>query len=274
MNRSSALRPPKAHQIYQPPEEVDDGFKRFIVISIVFHLLLLAIFTLRAVFYPNEPLMLERAIRVDMVGLPEKTKALPPAVKEILKETPPAPKPEPKPVEEAKPEPVKPTLPKPVAKPETNKVNLNQAKQKQESALKRLEALQKLESEVNEAKAREAHAKAQAQPVRGNQVSPGSALTGIARIENDNYLTSIDEHVKRYWDLPNFLARANLSASVIVYLDQNGAVVKKVLARPSGNDIFDETVMASIDKASPFPPPPARLVNVFMVDGIQLGFPD
>jgi TonB family protein len=51
-------------------------------------------------------------------------------------------------------------------------------------------------------------------------------------------------------------------------------VIKKVLAKSSGNEIFDDSVMASVEKASPFPAPPKRLVNVFLVDGIQLGFPD
>ena len=259
--------------MYRTNSASDDGFSRYIGVSVALHLFVLAVLTVRAVFYPNEPMMLERAIRVDMVGLPEKKQTLPPEVKEIIKEAPPPPKQveEVKPVEAPKPKAL-PEKPKAV-KIENDKVSLDKAKQKQDAALKRLEALQRIESQMKESKAK-AQANAKPQPVRGNEVSPGSSLTGIAKIENDNYLTDLDEHVKKYWDLPNFLARANLSASVIVYVDAGGNVVKKVLAKSSGNEIFDESVMASVQKASPFPAPPRRLVNVFMVDGIQLGFPD
>lgn len=285
MNNSNALRPLKPHQIYEPPVANDGGLSRYIGISIALHLAILTIFTVRGIFFPGEPLMLERAIRVDIVGLPEKRKELPkqapPAevTKPEAKQPEPAPAPEPVKPPEPKPAPpvVKPALPppKPVApKPDANKINLNKTKSAQESALKRLEALKRIENMVGEAKPAKPSAPAASAPVRGNEISKGSDLTGISKLENDNYLTTLDQHVKRHWDVPNFLARAKLSASAIVYLDENGNVTKKVLVRSSGNEIFDETVMNSIANASPFPVPPKRLVNLFMTEGIQLGFPD
>jgi colicin import membrane protein len=218
VNASNTLRRPKPPQVYAPAERSEDDFTRYVGISIAFHLFLLACLTVRAVLYPTEPMILDRAIRVDIVGLPDKVKTLPPEIKEALKETPPAPKP----VEEAKPEAKKEVLPdKPKAVPiENKKVNLDKAKQKQDSSLKRLEALQRIESQMKESKAK-AQANAKPQPVRGNEVSPGSALTGIAKIENDNYLVDAGDHVKKYWDLPNFLENSNLKASVIVYINES-----------------------------------------------------
>ncbi len=247
----------------------DDGLGRHLGMSVALHLCVLALLTLRAVFYPTEPLVLERAIRVDMVGLPDKQAKLPPTKAEAKPEPKPEPKVEPKP-EPAKPDKV--VLPdKPKPPTDSVKINLDKAKAKQDSALKRLEALRRLEAEAAANKAKPAAAPAL---VKGNELSPGSSLTGIAKLENDGYLTSIDSHVKRHWDVPNFLANANLSASIVIYLDERGNVIKKRMVRSSGNQIFDQTVLSAIEKASPFPTPPRKLVNIFMVDGIQLGFPE
>ena len=274
MNRTQALRPIKPHQIYQPPVEHDDGMSRYVGMSIAFHLLLLAVFTIRAVFYSGEPIILEHAIRVDIVGLPEKSRALPAPIQEPVKE---APKPVEQKAEPVKSEPPKPVLPTKSAaeKSDPSKINLSKTKKAQESALKRLEALQKLETEMKASKAKAAaQAQTKPQPVRGNEVSPGTALTGIAKLENDDYLSSLDQHVKQHWNLPNFLEHANLSATAVVYVDENGNVIKKVLTKSSGNEILDQSGLSSIDSSSPVPPPPARLVNLFKVDGIQLGFPE
>jgi TonB family protein len=276
VNRSKALKPPKLPENELSSVDADDGFRRFVGMSVGLHLTLLALLTIKAVFYPAEPIQPERAIRVDMVGLPDKIKNLPPPLKEPLKEDA---KPDPVKQETAKPEPPKPkkiAMPDKPAKPEPDKVNLEKTKQAQDSALKRLEALKKIESMMKDEAPKAAAKNAFAKPavVKGNEVSPGSALTGIARLENDSYLTTLDEHVKKYWDLPNFLANARLSASVVVFVDERGHVLKKQLVRSSGNQIFDQTVLTSIERASPFPPPPRRLANLFMVDGIQLGFPD
>ena len=157
MARSNALKPPRPYDL-DPVETVEpDGFSRFVGISIALHLGLLAMLTVKAVFYPTEPIQLERAIRVDMVGLPEKRQKLPPELKAPPKaETKkPEPKVEPAKVDPAKPEKIAiPDKTKP-PKPENDKINLSKAKQSQDAALKRLEALRKLEEEAASAKAKE-----------------------------------------------------------------------------------------------------------------------
>ncbi len=271
MNRNSQQLKPQKRPLASPPLslEGDDQLRRFIWVSSALHVVLLALFTLRAVFYPNEPLQLERAIRVDMVGLPEKHAELPPALKEEAK---------------AKPLPTKlepPTEQKPdkVVIPDQNKPLphqlANQLKDKQKAALDRLKAMSKIESMMKEKEAQQAAAKtASSAPIKGNEVSPGSALTGMARIENEKYLEELDEHVKKHWHVPNFLANAQLSAAIRIYVDGNGIILKREMLRSSGNQIFDQTVMECLDNASPLPVPPRRLANLFMVDGLTLGFPD
>jgi len=258
-----------------------ESLKRYALISLGLHFAVLIVLTVRAFFLPSEPIFLERAVRVDIVGLPDKVRELPQDVKKSIQETAkaeaePPPEPAKPPQEPAKPAPTK-EAPK-VALPNKPKApDLSQSKAAQSSALKRIEALKRLEAESKAAERRELGEKlaaTQSNLIKGNEVSPGSSLTGIAKIENDEYLNDLDKHVKKHWDLPNFLARANLRASVLIHLDERGFVVKKEMTRSSGNQIFDQTVLASIERASPFPQPPKRLVNLFMVEGIVLGFPD
>lgn len=279
MNQSNALKPPRPSRISQAPQEPeDDRIGRYVGVSIALHLGLLALLTLKAVFYPNEPMQLERAIRVDMVGLPEKQAKLPPRATapsvETKTETKP---PKPEPIQPPPPKPEKVALPDKTAhppKPQTDKIDLSQAKRKQDSALKRLEALRKLEEESAATKAAATAAAQRSAPVKGNVISPGSSLTGVAKLENESYLTDLDEHVKQHWHLPNFLANANLNATIELFIDERGGIIRKNLVKSSGNPIYDQTVLAAIEKAAPFPPPPPKLVNIFAVDGVRLGFPD
>lgn len=264
---------------YSSTPQQDDKLSRAIGYSVAFHAALLVAFAVRVVFFPSEPMMLESAIRVDMVALPDKGQ------QNVL----PAPAPEPpkqaeasKPVEQPKPEPVKPAQPKPapvqVAKqPDGPTVNLKKTKKEQEAALKRLEALERLEKSMKPEKAAASGApsgaktaSAQAQPIRGNEISHGSSLKGIARLDHENYVQTVTAHVKNHWNLPRWLANANLRAVVKVFVDSNGYVVKKQIVLSSQNETFDGRVMAAIDSSAPFPPPPENLVNQLSVYGMNL----
>lgn len=252
--------------------EQDDGLKRALLVSLGAHVLIFVVFFVRAVFYPSEPLLLDDAIRVDIVSLPDKgqQKNLPPPLEAPA---PPAPtKPEPQPVEQPAAKPVEVTKPVAPVKPlpEAPAVNLKKTRKDQEAALKRLEALNKIESMV---KSDASNTKvAPPQPVKGNEISHGSALKGIVRLEHDSYLRTIDTAVKRHWNLPGWLANATLSARVRLFVDAQGNVVKKAITRSSGNEDYDSRVMATVDAASPLPAPPSSLVNVLAVDGIELEF--
>jgi colicin import membrane protein len=250
----------------------DDPFSRGIGVSIAFHLVILAVLALRAVFYPSEPMQFEHAIRVDMVGLPDKRAVLAPAPAAPAKEeAKPAENPAEKPVEKTPDKPKEP--PKLVLKTDPDKIDLKKSQKEQSNALKRLEALRKLEAHRAQV-AGKAASPAKAAPIRGNEVLAGTSLTGLSKIQHDGYLDQIDETIKSHWNLPRWLANVNLKAQVAIFIDANGTIVKKQIVRSSGNPVYDEKCMEAIERSSPLPPPPANLVNVFAVDGIVLGFPE
>ncbi|MBC7743405.1 MAG: TonB family protein [Bdellovibrionaceae bacterium] len=238
------------------------------------HAFVLSFFVLKVAFF-NEPVLdLSQAIRVDMVGLPDKVDAnrLPPKAEEILKEKPKLPdKVEEKPIEktEVKKEVVK---EKPVAKEtkvDKEAIDLKKSKSKQKAALdklKKMDALEKIKQDVrNEAKA---------QPIKGRMVSPGTALTGLDKIDANTYLQGLDQHVKQQWSLPQWLMNKPLKAQVHVKFDASGRVLSRVIHKSSGEPAYDEQCLEAIDRANPFPAVPEKFSEKFKVDGVVVGFPE
>ena len=254
------------------PPPFDERLTFSIYVSVAFHLAVVAVLTVRAVLYPSEPLQLINSIRVDMVDLPDKSAKLPPI------EEPPAQAQPPKKPELPQPQPPaqRPTVDvKPVApKPDVPKFNPNKSKRDQDAALKRLEALERLERKSQPESTKQAVAQAaQPQPiVKGNEISTGSALKGIARLEQQSYIQKIDQIIKRHWILPQWMANASLSSRIRLYIDSQGRVTKREFSRSSKNPLFDERVTRAIDSAGKLPPPPSNLVNALQVDGIELEF--
>lgn len=249
----------------------DDGLGRAIVISIAAHVAVVAVFVVRMVIFPSEPLTLDNAIRVDIVALPDKAPkmavpAVEPAPPAPPVEQPPAPAPpveQAKPVEPAKVEPVKPAAPP--------KVNLNakkNTKKAQEDALKQIEALAKIEK-MTKAQPKGGSRPA---PVKGNQISHGTQLSGVVRLEQQGYLQTIDGAVKSHWNLPGYLANANLVARARLFIDARGNVLKRTITQSSHNDVFDQRVLTAIDGSAPLPAPPSDLTGVLENDGIELEF--
>jgi len=249
------------------------GFRFFLWYSVALHIVALVLFSVRAYFSPFEPMPLESIIRVDIVGLPDKSTTPIPILP-----SPPAPKP--LPADAEKPEAATPELPKigttePMT--ETLKVNLNKTKRAQAAALKRLEALEKLKRTMNEEAqknaATAANASIKAQPqVKGNELSRGSALRGIAKLNYENYQNSAHEHIRKYWNLPHWLSNANLNAKVRVWIDAQGHILRKELTTKSVQPAFAERALRALESATPLPPPPNALVNVLAVEGLEIEF--
>ena len=264
-------------------QTADDRLNRAIGYSIAFHVALFVAFGVRAVFFSSEPLVLENSIRVDIVALPDKgvkqvpleAKPAPQAPQEKPPEKPPEPAPKPPPPKAAPVEAPKPAPPT-VAKPEIPKVNLDKAKRDQEAALQRLQAMQTLEKSMRSRNEKPSEAPAESAapppPIKGNEVSAGNALKGLARLEHQNYLQGAYARIKSQWNLPRWLSSANLSARVRLYIDENGNVTRKDIVRSSNNAVYDERVMAAIEAASPLPPPPSELANRIAAQGIELDF--
>lgn len=251
-------------------------------VSLVLHVLLFSFFILKAAFFTPEQIDFSQAIRVDMVGLPDKVEtALPPAPAKA--EAKPA-MPEKEKVVEKKPEPVKPTPAKhevKTPKVEKEAVNLEKTKSQQQSAIEKLKAmaaLEKIKEDVDQQKAKSPPGagkdKAGIQKIKGNTLSPGSSLTGLAKLQHDTYAVDLDHHIKQHWALPEWLANRDFKAQAKVYIDSHGNILGRKIIKTSGNQSYDDEVLATIDRAAPYPAPPEKFVSIVEVDGILIGFPE
>ena len=241
-----------------------ESFPRSLIISIGGHIAVVLLIFFRAVLAPSNSIELSNAIRVDIVGLPQKAQQLPDAPPVEKPAPAKAPNLPPK-VEEAKPEKTHaPEVP-------NSKAKQKEAEKAQKRALEKLkamEALEKLKQDVAKEKAA-----ARTAPVAGNIQSAGNSLTGLARRDYEAYLEELKTKVLAAWNIPQWLAEQDLKAEVLVLIDDRGFVVKKVFQKSSGNPVFDAKVTEAIDGSAPWPPPPQRLRGVLSSSGIVFKFP-
>lgn len=263
----------------------DDQFSRGIGVSFALHALLISFFTLKTVFFTPEQIDFTQAVRVDMIGLPDKTtpQDLPAPAKEEPKAALP---------DKATPEPVATPAPKsPAPKPEPvvakapphkdAEVNLEKVKSKQQSAidkLKALAALEKIKDEVAAEKNKPLPGAGKSndgtQKIKGNVLSPGTSLTGLTKLQHDTYAVDLDRHIKQNWSLPEWLAKRDFKAQARVFIDSRGNILGRKIVKTSGNPSYDEEVLQTIDRSAPFPAPPEKFLAIVSVDGILIGFPE
>lgn len=245
---------------------------RGLIYSIIAHIVLVVAMIVQVVFYPSDALDLSRAIRVDMIDLPDKVISQPiPEDKTKLPEkkiVEPSPEPEAKVVKE---EP-KPKLPEKKEKPIDESVNINKVKSKQKDALNKLKAaaaiekLKEEESKKNETKPK---------PVfKGRILSAGTSITGLDKLQSDSYLSQLDGKIKSHWALPQWLIGKPLRARVLIKFDEAGTILYKKITQSSGNPTYDDYCLLAIDKATPLPKVPEKFSTVYKVDGVVIGFPD
>lgn len=254
-----------------------DDLTKGIWFSIGFHLLIFVIFGVRAAFFQPEAIDYQAAVRVDIVGLPDKP------MPEKVAAPPPKPeeKEEPKPKVEPKPAP-KPPAPKVVEKPkakEPDAVNLEKQKNKEKEALEKLKAmsaLDKIKSEVESEshKKTASAAKPATEKVKGNVLSPGTELTGLSKLQHDSYLVTLDHQIKQNWLLPEWLAKKPFRAQIRLKIDEKGQILSREITLSSGNKSYDDLALETIDKSAPFPAPPEKFVDIVRVNGLLIGFPD
>ena len=232
-----------------------DSFPRYVGLSVLLHIFVLVFFTVRMVFFPAEPIRIENAIRVDVVDLPDKVAATPPAPQ----------------VAPSRPEPVAVPPPSPSKAPVMEKKAETKPADVQKRALERLKALKAIDQLKTEAEAKPQPAKPQV--YKGNAISRGEDLTGMERLQYNEYFGKLKNRVKENWDLPSWLSQLALKAEVVVQLDSSGKIVRRYILTSSGNEIFDSKVLASIDRGAPYPEPPNRLAGFIESSGIVFAFP-
>lgn len=256
----------------------DKYFKRGVGLSVAAHVVILLFFLIN-IFYVKKPTLdLSQAIRVDMVGLPDKidNKQLPSKIQER-----PAEKPVPL-AEPVKPEASKidklPPKPKPTLPTEDTAISLKKTKIKQKEALeklKKLSAIERIKQEMKtEEQQKQIHQEAAKAIAKGRVISAGTNLTGLDKIEANDYLQAVDQQVKQQWALPQWLMNKPLKARVHVKFDSNGEIISSVLMNSSGDTTYDNYCLQAVNKAAPFPKVPEKFTEKFSADGVVIGFPE
>ncbi|MFN8845798.1 MAG: energy transducer TonB [Bdellovibrionales bacterium] len=245
-------------------------FKKSLQYSLAAHIFIFLFFTLKAFIIPSEKIDYSTAVRVDIVALPDK----------LSPDAQLAPKVEPaKNLDSAEVKPKIETPPKPQVKTEKkaepDTVSFKKSKSKQQEALDRLKkmsALDKIRNEVETSKKR-AQALEQISQVKGNVLSAGSSLSGLNKLQHDEYVSILDQHIKQNWTKPKWIEK-ELRARVRVKIDSDGQILSRELTLSSGDPIYDETVLNTVDSSAPFPRPPEKFVEIVAARGILIGFPD
>ena len=245
-----------------------ESLSRYVKMSILLHIGIFCAFGIQAVFFMDAPIQFENAIRVDMVGLPDKVAELPPAP-EAAK----VPEPEVKatPTPDTMPPAEKVKMPPKAKEPEA--INLEKTKSKQKSAmekLKQMEALEAIEKDIEKDKLKAAEAAKV--KFKGNVLAPGTALTGVNKLQADQYIGTVHQHMIDHWTLPEYMKNRNLRTDVLVRFDENGNILEKEIVKASGNPSFDELVMSAVQKSSPVPAPPSKFAKISSVQGFLFRF--
>lgn len=245
-----------------------DRWDKGLLYSLGAHAIIASMLLVKSVFWDSPVIDYQSAVRVDLVGLPDKLtpKDLAPAAEKIELEDKVA-------ASEEKASPAKPTLVQKAAK-EPEAINISKVKdlsKNQSDAinkLKTLSALEKIQADVNSSD----KSKTKSMVVKGNVISPGTALTGLSRLQMDDYQGILDTHVKKHWYVPEWLSKKKYLAVARVFVDETGIVIGKKIEKASGNVSFDESVLSTIDSSSPLPPPPEKFTAKAKYEGIMFEF--
>ncbi len=244
----------------------DDAFTKWLTISVVTHLSFVLVFALKSFIFPSKTIVIQNAIRVDMIGLPEKIEEPKPAPVVKAPEKP-EPKPEPKKEVKAK--------PKPKPEPKKKVVDLKSEKQDQAAAMEKLKQL----SAIDKIKQAQAEEPPPAQTVpnlpqyKGNQVLAGNSFSGVAGISAQDYFSEAKAHIQRFWSLPEWLQNTQLRASVVVKLNEQGVVERAEISESSGETAFDDAALSAVQSASPFPVPPESIRATILNSWVIFNFP-
>jgi TonB family protein len=91
----------------------------------------------------------------------------------------------------------------------------------------------------------------------GQQSSANNAQMGILE---QQYYATIMSHVQQHWQPPDVKTwNPNLLAVVSIVIASDGRIVNQNFEQPSGDKLFDQFVLKTLEASNPLPPPPAAL---------------
>jgi TonB family protein len=144
---------------------------------------------------------------------------------------------------------------------------------------KKKDALKKIEEEAKRQKAREEALRRIADKVGDEE--PEGDPEGSVYGEADGkvsliqaYYGQLHDRIKAFYTVPAIISEAErrrLVAVVVIYVAQDGAILKHELEQESGNDAFDAALEAALQRASPLPAPPVFLRDQLR-EGVALRF--
>lgn len=220
--------------------------------------------------------LLEDVVTVNLVSLPDLDQSSPPALKKIEQiETPPPTKSLAKDAVQIKPISIKPAKRKIQKAKDTRLEEEKQKKQQEDERKKELAKARAEEKKAMEAarKAREELAnlirtKNSMNSIKGSGRSSGQKQ--ITSIVLRQYLSAVDEKLRRYWILPEMRKwDPKLEAIVVLFVQRDGQVTKTVLERSSNDQFYDQFVMKTIEDALPLPPFPDMMPQKNIELGIR-----
>ncbi len=232
-------------------------FKNSLKYSAGLHVFIFLFFTIKAFLIPDVAINYTSAIRVDIVALPDK---LDPSQIELTK-----------PEEMAEPKKVAKEVEK-----EPDTVTIKKTKTKQQEALDRLKkmsAIDRIKNEVSSSQ-KKTNALEKVSQVKGNVLAAGTSLSGLNQLQHDQYVATLDQHIKNNWTLPEWMAKKKLKARVRLKIDKNGLILSRDLIVSSGDSEYDDMVLDTIDRSAPYPSPPEKFIDIAAVRGILIGFPE
>ena len=219
----------------------NNSFSFFLSFSILFHIILILCFigskSLPKLFKKDKTLLIEGAIRIDTIDLPD----LPSKSKEKQKRK------------------------KSISIQKDKKAIEKKKKRKKENQIQK----NKVEKEI--------HSKTKPYTKRkelnkGNKLSKGTreegkSLTQQQLSEINLYVNQIDSQIRTQWNLPKYLTDKNLTAQVEVQINKQGQIIYNQILISSGNELFDGLVLKAIKNSAPYPAPPPNIQS-FIKDGI------
>lgn len=267
--------------LQKPLLSPEQGLRRTIILSLVLHLLVLALFA--GDFLPRRKLDERPVYVVDLLNLPVKDPQAgrPDAAREPQKTpdkspeppaaaVPPEKAPEPvklppKTPEPPKPEPVKPTKPAEVVKPVPSKEPPPKPAKEPaptDSVAQRIEDLRR-KQEIEEKKAVLEAMRSKDTRGRGTDAPVGMPDGKGTEVGIEQQLW-LKEFLKQAWALSKYqISRRDLEALVVLEFDPNGRLINYRFSKKSGDDRFDDSVRKAVLKLNEItlPIPPGKRVE-------------
>ncbi len=252
-------------------DRIQRALNRGLILSLILHVCIAMFVLFQWLFFTEDRPMVPPALRVTMVDLPEKKSASLPSkpnakVEEKKPELPEEKKPELPPKEEERTEMKLAEKAKEDSLKKKKEEDRKQQKKKQEDALRKLEAAEAFANlEKPEPKKPDQE--------KGPQVQEGEVSGALDFLQRQSYEQQVEAHAKNHWELPKWLSSRKLQATVVIKVDANGNVIDRKILSQSGNPLYDSWVLESVDGASPYPAPPAKLASRVASEGIVLAYP-